>query len=76
MSEGELYGDWDRPTSGTPVVATKLWSFCAAYFFRCDEKAESVDCAGWTETITSLDRYATLATISYTIDQQCPLSLL
>lgn len=52
-------------TSGTDpsVVATRPGSFLAAYLFRWDENDESWPWDGWTETMTSLARYAIRATI-------------
>ena len=52
-------------TSGTPssLAATKLLSFRPAYLRKCEENSDSIDCAGCTETITSLDKYAIRATI-------------
>jgi hypothetical protein len=49
-----------RLTSGTASwpVATTLLSLRPAYRFRKGEKAESVARLGWTETMTSLERYA------------------
>lgn len=50
-------GMWSEPR------ATRLLSLRATYRLRCDEKAESAASDGCTETMTSLARYAILATV-------------
>lgn len=49
-------------TSGTPLTATRLLSFRPEYLCKCEENSDSTACAGWTDIITSLERYAILAT--------------
>lgn len=52
-------------TSGTllTVDATRLLSLRPAYLLRCEENSESSPRAGCTDIITSLERYAILATV-------------
>lgn len=51
-------------TSGTlsDPLATRLLSLRLVYLLRCDENGESTASEGCTETMTSLARYAILAT--------------
>lgn len=44
------------------VLATTLGSLWAAEALRCLENSVSTASEGWTETMTSLERYAILAT--------------
>ena len=63
--KGQLSSGLVQPTSGTEpsLVATRLGSLRPAYLYKCDENSDSIDCAGCTEMITSLDKYAIRATI-------------
>ena len=56
-------------TSGMPLplAAIRLRSFRPAYLCRCKENSDSIACADCTEIITSLDKYAILATIQKSI---------
>lgn len=62
-----------QQTSGTlsSVEATKLLSLRPAYLCRCEENSLSIPCAGCTDTITSLDKYAILATNQKQFISEC-----
>jgi hypothetical protein len=61
--------------SGTAFsdFATRLAAFLVEYDFRRLEKAESAASDGWTETTTSLDRYAIRAAVHQIDCQPCSL---
>jgi hypothetical protein len=44
------------------VLEVRLESLRVAYALKCDEKADASARDGWTETTTSLERYAMRAT--------------
>lgn len=70
--KGQLSLRLEVPTSGTEpsVVATRLGSLRPAYLCKCDENSDSIDCAGCTEMITSLDKYAIRATVPKGISEK------